>query len=121
MDESNDKLIEAFKNPKNVGLLRGANAIGRAVDKERSDLLKIYLKIDNKKIIEARFKAFGSSSLIAISSIATTMIIGKPIDILDNFDISLIENEVGEIAPHSRYCLNMLCEALANAKENYHK
>lgn len=49
MDESNDKLIEAFKNPKNVGLLRGANAIGRAVDKERSDLLKFILKLTIKK------------------------------------------------------------------------
>ncbi len=119
--DNNEKLIDAFKNPKNVGILRGANAIGRAVDDERSDMLRVYLKIDKKKIVEAKFKAFGSSSLIAVGSIATTMLIGKPVEILENFDISLIENEIGELAPHSKYCLDMLKEALSNARANYHK
>ena len=119
--DSGDRLIEEFKNPKNVGIVRGANAIGRAVDDERSDMLRIYLKIEKKKIIEAKFKAFGSSSLIAVGSVATTILQGKTIDVLDNFDNNLIENELGQLAPHSKYCLDLLQEALHNAKDNYHK
>ena len=121
MDGISDRLIEEFKNPKNVGIVRGANAIGRSVDEERSDMLRIYLKIEKNKIVEAKFKAFGSSSLIAVGSVATTILKGKNAEVLDSFDTSLVEKELGVLAPHSKYCLNMLKDALTNARDNFHK
>ena len=117
----NEKIIKIFQNPKNVGVLKGANAIGKAVCDERNDMLRFYLKIEGNKVADAKFKAMGSSTLIAISSLTTQLIKGKAISILEEFDTKLIENEVGEIPEYSRYCLNMVQIALSNALNSYRK
>ena len=117
----NEKILKVFQNPKNVGVLKGANAIGKAVCEERNDLLRFYLKIDKNKIMDAKFKAMGSSTLIAVASVTTQLIKGKPISILEDFDTKLIENEIGEVAEYSKYCLTMVQTALLNALSSYRK
>ncbi len=117
----NEKIIKVFQNPKNVGVLKGANAIGKAVCDERNDMLRFYLKIDKNKVVDAKFKALGSSTLIAIASVTTQLIKGKSISALEEFDTKPIEDELGEIAEYSRYCLKLVQDALANALFSYRK
>jgi len=117
----NEKIIKVFQNPKNAGVLKGANAIGKAVCDERNDMLRFYLKIEKNKIVDAKFKALGSSTLIAIASVTTQIIKGKPITVLEEFDTKPIEDEIGEIAEYSKYCLKLVQDALANALFSYRK
>lgn len=76
----NDKVIEIFKNPKNIGDLKDANAIGTIGNASCGDIMQVFLKIENNVIVDAKFKTFGCAAAIAASSIATEMIIGKTVD-----------------------------------------
>ena len=78
MWEYSDKVKEHYKNPKNVGSIENADAIGEAGALACGDKLKIYLKIDKNGVItDAKFQTFGCGSAVASSSILTEMIIGK--------------------------------------------
>ena len=77
----NAKVLEIFKNPKNVGSLKGANGIGKVGNAACGDIMKIYLKISDDGIIEdAKFKTFGCAAAITTTSVATELIKGKTIE-----------------------------------------
>ena len=76
----NEKVIEVFSNPKNVGKLDNADGVGTVGNATCGDIMKIYLKIENNVIVDAKFQTFGCAAAIATSSTATEMIIGKTVD-----------------------------------------
>ena len=77
----NSKVLEIFKNPKNVGVLKGANAIGTVGNASCGDIMKMYLKISDNGIIEdAKFKTFGCAAAITTTSVATELVKGKTIE-----------------------------------------
>ena len=76
----NPKIMEILQNPQNAGMLRGANAIGRADSDICSDIVKFYIQIEDGRVVDAKFKTFGCGAAIATSSMATEMIKGKSID-----------------------------------------
>ncbi len=117
----NAKIMEILQNPQNAGMLRGANAIGRADSDICSDIVKFYLQIENGKVVDARFKTFGGATLIAVCSVTAQMVIGLTVDELLNFNINDVLNELGEIAPQKDYCLSLASLALTNAVEDYYK
>ena len=74
----NEKVMEIFKNPKNMGDLKGANAVGQVGNMACGDIMKIFLKINDQEIIEdAKFKTFGCAAAIVSSSVACELIKGK--------------------------------------------
>lgn len=75
-----EKVLDHFTNPRNVGELPDANAIGEMGNAKCGDIMKIYLKIDDNIITDVKFNTFGCGSAIASSSMATEMIKGKSID-----------------------------------------
>ncbi len=117
----NPKIMEILQNPQNAGMLRGANAIGRADSEICSDIVKFYLLIENGKVVDAKFKTFGGATLIAVCSTTAKMIVGMTVDELINFNINEVLNELGEIAPQKDYCLNLASLALTNAVDDYYK
>ena len=74
----NDKVIEVFKNPKNVGEAENYNAIGTVGNENCGDIMQITMRIEDDIIKDAKFKTFGCAAAVASSSVATDMIIGKP-------------------------------------------
>ena len=75
-----DKVLDHFTNPRNVGELPDANGVGEVGNAKCGDIMKMYLKIENGVVEDARFKTFGCGAAIATSSMATELIRGKPLD-----------------------------------------
>ena len=76
-----DKVMDHFRNPRNVGEIEDANGVGEVGNAKCGDIMKIYLKVNDNGIIEdVKFKTFGCGSAIASSSMATELIKGKHID-----------------------------------------
>ena len=75
-----EKVMDHFRNPRNVGVIEDANGVGEVGNAVCGDIMKIYLKINSDEVIEdVKFETFGCGSAIASSSMATRMIKGKPV------------------------------------------
>jgi nitrogen fixation NifU-like protein len=74
-----EKVMDHFRNPRNVGIIEDADGIGEVGNAKCGDIMKIYLKIENEIIVDAKFETFGCASAIASSSMATELIKGKPV------------------------------------------
>ena len=74
-----EKVMDHFRNPRNVGVIEDADGIGEVGNAKCGDIMKIYLKIENDIIKDVKFETFGCGSAIASSSMATELIKGKPV------------------------------------------
>ncbi|MBQ1451326.1 MAG: Fe-S cluster assembly scaffold protein NifU [Clostridia bacterium] len=74
-----EKVMDHFRNPRNVGVIENADAVGEVGNAKCGDIMTMYLKIDNDVISDVKFETFGCGSAIASSSMATELIKGKPI------------------------------------------
>lgn len=115
------EVMEHYRNPKNVGKIDDADAIGEAGSLTCGDALKIYLKIENDIVTDAKFQTFGCGSAVASSSILTEMIIGKPLDEVKKITNKEIAEQLGGLPPEKMHCSVMGHEALENALSKYLK
>lgn len=113
------EVMEHYRNPKNVGKIDDADAIGEAGSLACGDALKIYLKIKDGVVTDAKFQTFGCGSAVASSSILTEMIIGKPIEEVKKITNKEIADKLGGLPPEKMHCSVMGHEALENALSKY--
>ncbi len=121
MWEYSDKVKEHFRNPKNVGEIKNADAIGEAGALSCGDKLKLYLKIENNVIKDAKFQTFGCGSAVAASSILTEMLIGKTVEEARKITNKQIADELDGLPPEKMHCSVMGREALEDALKNFLK
>ena len=114
-----DKVMDHFMNPRNVGYIENADGIGEIGNAKCGDIMKIYLKIENDIIVDAKFETFGCGSAIASSSMATEMIMGKPVsEALELTNKSVVEALDG-LPAHKVHCSVLAEEAIKNALKDY--
>ena len=113
------KVMDHYRNPRNVGKLDNPDAVGIAGSLACGDQLKIYLKIENGIVTDAKFQTFGCGSAVASSSILTEMIIGKSIEEVKKITNKDIADQLGGLPPEKMHCSVMGYEALEDALKNY--
>ena len=120
MWEYSEIVKEHYRNPKNAGSIENADAIGEAGALACGDALKLYLKIDNGIVTDAKFQTFGCGSAVASSSMLTEMIIGKPLEEVKKITNKDIIEKLGGLPPEKTHCSVMGREALEDALNNYY-
>jgi nitrogen fixation NifU-like protein len=118
----NEKVIDFFMNPRNVGSLENANGVGEVGNARCGDVMKIYLDVDENEVIrDVKFQTFGCAAAIATSSMATEMVKGKTIDEALKLTNKEVAGELGGLPPEKLHCSLLAEEAMHAAIENYRR
>lgn len=115
----NEKVIEAFRNPKNVGEIENPDGIGTVGNASCGDIMQITLKIENNIIVDAKFKTFGCTAAIATSSTATEMVKGMTIEEALKVTNSKVVEALGGLPAQKLHCSVLAEEAIKKAIEDY--
>ena len=116
-----EKVIDYFSNPRNVGEIENADGVGQVGNPKCGDIMKMYLKIDNGIITDAKFKTFGCAAAIATSSMATELVIGKSIDTALDITNKVVAEALDGLPPLKMHCSNLAHEAIEAAINDYKK
>jgi nitrogen fixation protein NifU and related proteins len=117
----NEKVVDHFSNPRNVGELENADAVGETGSFKCGDTMKLYLKVTDGVIEDVRFQTYGCGAAIASSSMLTEMVKGKTLDEALKITNQDVADELGGLPPLKLHCSNLAADALHNAIENYRK
>ncbi len=115
----NQKVLDAFANPQNVGVIENADGEGTVGNASCGDIMKITLKIENDVIVDAKFQTFGCAAAIATSSTATQMIIGMTVDEALKITNAKVVEVLEGLPPQKLHCSVLAEEAIKKAIEDY--
>lgn len=115
-----EKVIDHFKNPRNVGELKDANAIGRVGSPSCGDKMEMYLKIEDGIIKDAKFMTFGCAAAISSSSVATELLKGMTIEEAKHLTNQQVVEQLGGLPEAKIHCSVMVEEAVKAALEDYY-
>ena len=115
-----DKVMDHFTNPRNVGEIENADGVGEVGNAKCGDIMKIFLKIDDGVITDAKFNTFGCGAAIATSSMATEMIKGKTIDEALQLTNKAVAEALDGLPPVKMHCSVLAEEALHAAIQDYY-
>lgn len=115
----NEKVMEAFQHPKNVGEVENYNGIGKVGNAACGDIMQITLRIENDVIVDAKFKTFGCAAAIATSSTATSMVIGMTVEEALKLTNKRVVEELEGLPPQKLHCSVLAEEAIKAAIEDY--
>lgn len=115
----NEKVMEVFKNPKNVGEIENPDGIGTVGNETCGDIMQISLRIENDVIVDAKFKTFGCAAAIATSSTATEMVKGMTVDEALKLTNKIVIEKLGGLPAQKIHCSVLAEEAIKKAIEDY--
>ena len=115
-----EKVMDHFRNPRNVGAMVGADGIGEVGNAKCGDIMTIYLKIENDIIVDVSFETFGCGSAIASSSMATELIKGKPLSEALKLTNKAVAEALDGLPPHKVHCSVLAEEAIKKAIKDYY-
>lgn len=116
-----EKVMDHFRNPRNVGVIEDANAVGEVGNAKCGDIMKMYMKIEDDIIKDVKFETFGCGSAIASSSMATEMIKGKPVSEAMQLTNKAVAEALDGLPDYKMHCSVLAEEAIKSALEDYGK
>ena len=116
-----DKVMDHFRNPRNVGVIEDANGIGEVGNAMCGDIMKMYLKIENGIVEDVKFETFGCGSAIASSSMATELIKGKPLEQVRELTNKAVAEALDGLPDYKMHCSVLAEEAIQAALADYEK
>ena len=114
-----EKVVDHFRNPRNVGVIEDANGIGEVGNAKCGDIMKMYLKIEDDIIQDVKFETFGCGSAIASSSMATELIKGKPVSEAMKLTNKAVAEALDGLPAYKMHCSVLAEEAIQSALEDY--
>jgi len=114
-----EKVMEHFKNPRNVGEIENPDGIGHVGNPVCGDIMELYIKVKNNTIVDAKFKTFGCGAAIATSSMVTEMVKGKSVSDALAISNRAVAEALGGLPPIKMHCSVLAEEALRSAIEDY--
>jgi len=115
------KVMEHFNNPRNVGEIPDADGIGNVGNPVCGDIMRLYLKVKDGIIVDAKFKTFGCGAAIATSSMVTEMVKGKSVDEALKISNRAVAEALGGLPSVKMHCSVLAEEALRAAIDDYRK
>ena len=112
-------IMEEFYNPQNYGVIKGASGVGKVVSDIGSEIIKIYISVQNNKIVDAQFQTFGGVLAIATSSIATRLMKDKNVGLITKVTPQHLLEIIGEIPENKMYIVQAVVNAMHGAVLNY--
>lgn len=119
MSMYSEKVMEHFRNPRNVGEIEDADGIGEMGNPACGDIMKIYLKVKDDVIEDIKFQTFGCGSAIATSSMITEMVMGKPLEEAEQVTNKAVAEALDGLPPTKMHCSNLAADALHDAIRDY--
>jgi nitrogen fixation protein NifU and related proteins len=114
-----EKVMEHFSNPRNVGEILDADGVGIEGNPTCGDIMKIYIKVEDERIKDVKFKTFGCGAAIATSSMVTEMVMGKTLEEALEISNQAVAEALGGLPPVKMHCSNLAADALHKAIEDY--
>ena len=115
-----EKVMDHFRNPRNVGVIEDADGVGEVGNAKCGDIMKIYLKIGDDKIQDVKFETFGCGSAIASSSMATELIKGKPVSDALSLTNKAVAEALDGLPAYKMHCSVLAEEAIKSALKDYY-
>lgn len=116
-----EKVMDHFNNPRNMGTLENANGIGQVGNARCGDIMRMYIRVEDGVIRDARFRTFGCGAAIATSSMSTEMIKGKTLEEALRLTNQAVAEALDGLPPAKMHCSVLAEEAIHAAIEDYQK
>ena len=111
--------MDHFEHPRNVGVIEDADGVGEVGNPVCGDIMKMYLKVEDDKIVDVKFKTFGCGSAIATSSMATELIKGKPVSEARQLTNKAVAEALDGLPDYKMHCSVLAQEAIESALKDY--
>lgn len=113
------KVLDIFYNPQNVGVIKGANGVGKIVDDTCGEIIKIYVTVENNRVVDSKFQAFGSPAIIAATSVAAALMQNKALAECEKITADQIYAELGgELPENKKYVINLAEAVIKKCVDN---
>ncbi|TET71446.1 Fe-S cluster assembly scaffold protein NifU [Candidatus Bathyarchaeota archaeon] len=116
-----EKVLDHFRNPRNVGEIEDPDGVGTVGNPVCGDVMSIYIKVNDDKIADIKFRTFGCGAAIATTSMTTELAKGKTLDEAMEITRKEVAEKLGGLPPVKMHCSNLATDALHEAIEDYRK
>ncbi|NOZ24769.1 MAG: Fe-S cluster assembly scaffold protein NifU [Nitrospirae bacterium] len=113
------EVMDHFMNPRNVGEMPDADGVGTEGNPVCGDMMKLFIKVKDNRIEDAKFQTFGCGAAIAVSSMITEMVKGKTLEEAMSISKEQVASALGGLPPQKMHCSNLGADALRKAIEDY--
>jgi len=121
MEQYSSKVMEHFAQPHNVGEIENADGVGTVGNPVCGDVMRLYIKVENDVIVDAKFKTFGCGAAIATSSMVTDLVRGKTLKEALKISNAAVAEALGGLPKVKMHCSVLAEEALKSALDDYYK